>query len=43
MVAEKTFRRLDSPELLGELAEGATYQDGVRVKPETATEKEAAA
>lgn len=43
MVAEKTFRRLDSPELLGELAEGATYLDGVRVKPETTTEEEAAA
>lgn len=43
MVAEKTFRRLDCTELLGQLAQGATYQDGVRVKPETATEQEAAA
>lgn len=43
MVAEKTFRRLDHPDLLGELAEGATYQDGVRVKPQTKAEAEAAA
>jgi len=43
MVAEKTFRRLDHPELLLELSEGATYEDGRRVKPETESPKEAAA
>jgi transposase-like protein len=43
IVAEKTFRRLGFPELLGELAEGATYLDGVRVMPATPVEQEAAA
>jgi putative transposase len=43
LVAEKTFRRLDSPELLAEVAEGATYEDGVRVlREELATEEVAA-
>lgn len=32
MIAEKHFRRLDAPELLAEVAEGAVYVDGVRVK-----------
>jgi transposase-like protein len=32
LVAEKSFRRLDHPELLSEVAEGATYVDGVRVR-----------
>lgn len=40
LIAEQTFRRLDAPELLGEVAEGATYVDGVRV---TEHETEAAA
>jgi transposase-like protein len=31
LVAERSFRRLDHPELLPEIAEGATYEDGVRV------------
>ena len=31
MVAERSFRRLDHPELLPEVAEGATYKDGVRI------------
>jgi putative transposase len=31
MVAEQSFRRLDHPELLPALAEGAVYEDGVRV------------
>lgn len=31
MVAERTFRRLHHPELLPEVAEGATYEDGVRM------------
>lgn len=30
MVAEKSFRRLDSPELLLEVAEGAAYEDARR-------------
>ena len=33
LVAEQTFRRLDAPELLAEIAEGATYVNGVRVRP----------
>jgi transposase-like protein len=33
MVAERSFRRLDHPELLPELTEGAIYEDGVRVLP----------
>lgn len=40
MIAEKHFRRLDAPELLAEVAEGAVYADGVRVKK---AEKEIAA
>jgi putative transposase len=40
LIAEQTFRRLDAPELLGEVAEGATYVDGVTV---TEHETEAAA
>ena len=40
LIAEQTFRRLDAPEVLGEVAEGATYVDGVRV---TEHETEAAA
>lgn len=40
MIAEKHFRRLDAPELLAEVAEGAVYVDGVRVKK---AEKEIAA
>jgi putative transposase len=37
LVAEQTFRRLDAPELLAEVAEGATYVNGLRVKPSPAT------
>lgn len=43
LVAEQTFRRLDAPELLAEVAEGATYVNGVRVKPSPATADEKAA
>lgn len=32
VIAEKSSRRLDHPELLAELAEGAMYVDGVRAK-----------
>ena len=31
-VAEQSFRRLNAPELLAEVAEGATYVDGERAK-----------
>ena len=31
LVVERSFRRLDHPELLAEVAEGATYEDGMRV------------
>jgi len=40
LIAERTFRCLDASELLAEVAEGATYVDGVRV---TKRETEAAA
>jgi putative transposase len=43
LIAEQTFRRLDAPELLAEVAEGATYVNGVRVKPSSATTDEMAA
>jgi len=43
LVAERSFRRLDHPELLAEVAEGATYEDGVRsVRAEPATAEVAA-
>jgi putative transposase len=32
LIAEKSFRRLNAPELLAEVADGATYVNGVRVK-----------
>lgn len=32
LLAERCFRKLDAPELLGEVAEGATYVNGLRVK-----------
>jgi len=43
MVAERSFRRLDHPELLPELAEGAIYEDGVRVVRVNPATEEAAA
>jgi transposase-like protein len=44
LIAERTFRRLDAPELLAEVAEGVTYINGERVKPSQSTaEKKAAA
>ncbi len=44
LIAERTFRRLDAPELLAEVAEGVTYINGERVKPSHSTaEKKAAA
>ena len=42
MVGEKSFRRLDSPELLLEVAEGATYENGKRVVSEIHVEEAAA-
>jgi transposase-like protein len=43
LVVEKAFRRLDSPELLAEVAEGVAYEDGVRVvREQDATEEVAA-
>jgi len=32
LVAEQSFRRLDAPELLPQVAEGVMYVDGVREK-----------
>jgi transposase-like protein len=44
LVAERAFRRLGHPELLAELAEGAAYEDGVRiVRVEPPTTEEVAA
>jgi transposase-like protein len=44
LVAERTFRRLDAPELLAEVAEGVTHVNGERVKTNlTTAEKRAAA
>lgn len=43
LVAERSFRRLDHPELLAEVAEGATYKDGVRVVEDETTTEEVAA
>jgi len=43
LVVEQAFRRLDSPELLAEVAEGVTYEDGVRVAREENTIEEVAA
>jgi hypothetical protein len=34
MVAESRFRRLNAPEVLGEVADGVTYVDGVRQRNE---------
>jgi len=31
LIAERTFRRLDAPELLREIAEGVTHVDGVKM------------
>ena len=33
VVAEQTFRRLDAPELVAEVAERVTYVNGVRARP----------
>ena len=44
LIAERTFRRLDAPELLAEAAEGVMYINGERVKPsQTTAERKAAA
>ena len=43
LVAERSFRRLDHPELLPEVAEGATYEDGVRIVQAEQTTVRAAA
>jgi len=32
LIAEKSFRKLDAPELVTEVADGAVYADGVRVR-----------
>jgi len=43
LTAERTFRRLDAPELLAEVAEGVTYVNGVRVKPSPSPAEQQAA
>jgi len=36
LIAEKTFRRLNAPELLKEVMEGAKFQNGTRIQPAAA-------
>ena len=36
LIAEKTFRRLNAPELLKEVMEGAEFKDGTRIQPAAA-------
>ena len=43
LIAERTFRRLDAPELLAEVAEGVRYVNGLRAKPSPAAAEEQAA
>ncbi len=43
LVAERSFRRLDHPQLLAEVAEGAKYQDGKRVVEKINTSDQEAA
>ena len=44
LVAEQSFRRLDHPQLLAEVAEGVNYEDGVRVvRVEPTADEEVAA
>jgi transposase-like protein len=44
LIAERTFRKLDASDLLADVAAGATYIDGIRVKqPNTGTVDEKAA
>ena len=43
LVAERSFRRHDHPEHLAEVAEGAHYEDGLRVVPVEPTAEEVAA
>ena len=37
LIAEQTFRKLNAPELLPEVAEGVQYVDGIRVTPTNTT------
>lgn len=39
LVAEKTFRRLDAPHLLVEVAAGTKYKNGLRVRDDEATQQ----
>jgi hypothetical protein len=43
LIAGQTFRRLDAPEPLAEVAEGVTYVNGMRVKPSSVPAGEKAA
>ena len=43
LVAERSFRRLDHPQLLAEVAEGAKYQNGIRVVEKVHTSDQEAA
>jgi hypothetical protein len=42
-VAERSFRRRDHPQLLAEVAEGAKYQNGIRVVEKVNTSDQEAA
>jgi len=35
LIAKRTFRRLDAPELLADVANGVVYVNGVRQRRET--------
>jgi transposase-like protein len=43
LVAERSFRRLEHPQLLAEVAEGAKYQNGIRVVEKVHTSDQEAA
>lgn len=43
LVAERSFRRLDHPQLLAEVAEGAQYRNGIRVVEKVNTSDQEAA
>jgi putative transposase len=42
MVAERSFRKVNAPELMGKVAAGATYVNGIRCWTESEGEKVAA-
>ena len=43
LLAERSFRRLNAPELLAEVAAGVRYENGVRLRPVEVTYEKVAA